>query len=106
MTASEKVQDICGRIANDFQPQRIIVFGSHASGAPDHFSDLDLLVVMPFEGSPLQQAAKIISRINPGIGIDLIVRTPAQVQDRLAMHDAFIRKIVERGRVAYEADHA
>ena len=106
MTTSERVQDTCHRIASDFHAGRIIVFGSHTYGRPGHFSDLDLLVVMPFECSPLQQAARIISRINPGIGIDLIVRTPAQVQDRLAMHDAFMREIVERGRVAYEADHA
>ena len=106
MTTSETVQDICDRIASDFHPDKIIVFGSHAYRKPVRFSDLDLLVVMPFEGSPLQQAARTIGRINPAIGIALIVRTPAQVQDRLAKHDAFMREIVERGRVAYEADHA
>jgi len=106
MTTSERIQDICDRIARDFQPDKIIVFGSHAYGTPGPFSDLDLLVVMPFEGSPLQQAARIITRINPDIGIDLIVRTPAQVRERLAMQDAFMRQILERGRVAYEANHA
>ena len=106
MTTSEKVQEICDRIASDFHPDKIIVFGSHAYGTPGPFSDLDLLVVMPFEGSSLQQAARIISRINPEMGIDLIVRTPGQVRERLAMRDAFMREILERGRVAYEADHA
>lgn len=106
MTTSEKVQEICDRIASDFHPDKIIVFGSHAYGTPGPFSDLDLLVVMPFEGSPLQQAALIISRVNPEIGIDLIVGAPGQVRERLAMRDAFMREIVERGKVAYEADHA
>jgi predicted nucleotidyltransferase len=105
MTISERVQDICDRIARAFRPEKIVVFGSHAYGEPGPFSDLDLLVVMPFEGSPLQQAARIISRINPAMGVDLIVRTPAQVRERLAMPDAFMREIMERGRVAYEADH-
>ena len=98
MTTSEKIQDICDRIATDFHPDKIIVFGSHAYGTPGPFSDLDLLVVMPFEGSSLQQATRIISRINPEIGIDLIVRTPGQVRERLAMRDAFMREILERGR--------
>lgn len=106
MTTSEKIQDICDRIARDFHPDKIIVFGSHAYGTPGPFSDLDLLGVMPFEGSPLQQAARIITRINPGIGIDLIVRRPAQVCERLAMQDAVMRQILESGRVAYEANHA
>jgi predicted nucleotidyltransferase len=64
MTTSEKIQDICDRIARDFRPEKIIVFGSHVYGTPGPFSDLDLLIVMPFEGSPLQQAARIISRIS------------------------------------------
>src|SRR5262249_48885817 len=87
-----------------FNPEKIVVFGSRAYGDPGPFSDLDLLVVMPFEGSPLEQAARIISRINPEMGVDLIVRTPAQVRERLAMQDQFMREIIERGRVAYEAD--
>jgi hypothetical protein len=73
---------------------------------PWAFSDLDLLIVMPYEGSPLQQAARIITRVNPKFGVDVIVRTPAQIRERLALQDGFMREIVERGRVAYEADHA
>ena len=106
MSTTEQVQEICDRIAREFHPEKIIVFGSHAHGQPGPFSDLDLLVVMPFEGSPLQQAARIISRINPAIGIDLIVRTPEQLRARLAIQDVFMREIVRRGKVAYEAHHA
>jgi predicted nucleotidyltransferase len=51
MTTSEKVQEICDRIAIGFHLDKIIVFGSHAYGSPGPFSDLDLLVVMPFEGA-------------------------------------------------------
>src|SRR5260370_42463897 len=100
MTTSERVQEICDRIARDFHPDKIIVFGSYAYGDPGPFSDLDLLVVMPFEGSPLHQAARIISHVNPDMGVDLIVRTPAHVRERLAMPDALMRGIIERGRVA------
>jgi len=39
------------------------------------------------------------------MGVDLIVRTPAQVRERLALQDPFIRDIIERGSVAYEANH-
>ena len=106
MSSDEQVQEICDTIAREFHPEKIVVFGSHAYGNPGPFSDLDLLVVMPFEGSPLQQAARIITRVKPQLGIDLIVRTPEQVAKRLALQDAFMREILERGKVAYEADHA
>ena len=106
MTTSEQISEICQTIAREFKPERIIVFGSHAYGNPGPFSDLDLLIVMPYEGSPLQQAARIIARVNPKIGVDVIVRTAEQIKERLALQDGFMREIVERGRVAYEADHA
>jgi predicted nucleotidyltransferase len=103
MTTAERITEICDSIAREFHPEKIIVFGSHAYGDPGPFSDLDLLVVMPYEGSPLQQAARIISRVNPAMGVDLIVRTPKEIQERLEIQDTFIREILERGRVAYDA---
>ncbi len=105
-TSTKQIQQFCEQIAREFQPERIILFGSHAYGKPHPFSDVDLLVVMPFEGSPLQQAARILTKLEPAMSVDLLVRTPEQVQQRLAMQDSFMREIVERGKVAYEAQHA
>jgi len=34
---------------------------------------------------------------NPQMSVDLIVRTPKQVGERLAMQDSFMREILERG---------
>lgn len=103
MSTSEQINEICDAIAREFKPEKIIVFGSHAHGSPGPFSDVDLLIVMPYEGSPLQQTARIITRVNPKIGVDVIVRTPEQISERLALQDGFMREIVERGRLAYEA---
>jgi predicted nucleotidyltransferase len=105
-TSIKQIQQFCEQIAREFQPERIILFGSHAYGKPHQFSDVDLLVVMPFEGSPLQQAARILTKLEPAMSVDLLVRTPEQVRQRLAMQDTFMREILERGKVAYEAKHA
>ena len=102
----QQIQQFCDQIAREFQPERIILFGSHAYGRPHQFSDVDLLVVMPFEGSTLQQAARILTKLEPAMSVDLLVRTPEQVRQRLAMQDSFMREIMERGKVAYEAQHA
>jgi hypothetical protein len=48
----------------------------------------------------------ILNRLNMLIPIDLLVRTPEQVQQRLEMGDSFMRDIIERGKVMYEAHHA
>lgn len=102
---SSQIKDLCEQIAREFEPEKIILFGSHAYGKPRWDSDVDLLVVMRFRGNPLQQAIKIRSRIERPVAMDLIVRTPAQISKRLAMEDFFMREIVERGKVMYEANH-
>ena len=63
------------------------------------------MVVMPFEGDPLEQAVTMLNRLNMLLPIDLLVRTPEQIQQRLEMGDSFMRDITERGKVMYEAHH-
>jgi uncharacterized protein len=99
------IRSICDRIATEFNPEKIILFGSHAYGKPTLDSDLDLMVIMPFEGSPLSQAVKICRHLNLMIPIDLIVRTRSQVNERLAIEDSFMHEIMEQGKVMYEAHY-
>ena len=101
----EYIKQLCERIAEHYQPEKIILFGSHAYGQPTPESDVDLLVMMDFEGSPIQQAIKISRKLGLVTPVDLLVRTPAQVDERLRIEDQFMREIVERGEVMYEANH-
>src|SRR5262245_22433554 len=57
----EQIVRLCAVIAREFQPDKIILFGSWAYGTLDTDSDIDLLVVMPFEGSPFRQAGTILN---------------------------------------------
>ena len=105
----EQIQEVCEAIVGRFNPEKIVLFGSYATGEPNSDSDVDLLVVMPFEGSPFRQAAAILDHIVHTVGVipmDLLVRTAEQVQERLKIGDSFMREILERGKVMYEADHA
>ncbi len=100
------IKNLCEQIAREFNPEKIILFGSQAYGKPTVESDIDLLVVMPYEGSPFRQAGEILKQVIPRVGvlpIDLLVRTPEQVDERLAIGDRFIGEILERGKVMYEA---
>jgi len=99
------IQQICQRIAERFKPEKVILFGSHAYGQPTPESDIDLLVVMNFEGSPIQQAIKISRELGLVTPLDLLVRTPEQIEERLRIEDPFMREIVEHGKVIYEANH-
>src|SRR5450432_1805973 len=106
MVAMDQITSLCKRIALEFRPERIILFGSFAYGTPTDDSDVDLLVVLPFTGKPVRKAIEIRSRIAAKVPLDLLVRTPEQLADRIAKNDWFMREIVEKGRTLYEADHA
>jgi uncharacterized protein len=102
-TSHSEIKELSKQIAREFHPQKIILFGSHAYGKPSWDSDVDLLVVMPFKGRPNRQAVKIRSRIDTTVSLDLLVRTPQHISQRLAMGDTFMRDILEHGKVVYEA---
>jgi len=104
MVTMEQIEEVSRRIAREFRPERIVLFGSYASGRPTPDSDVDLLVVLPFEGKPVFKSVEIRLKVRPPFPMDLIVRTPEKVRERVGMGDGFMRDILENGRVLYEAD--
>ncbi len=103
---AKEIIHLCRQIVDNFSPQKIILFGSHAYGKPTADSDVDLLVVMPFEGRDSQKAIEIRTKIQTSVPLDLLVRTSEQVRARIEMEDFFMREINEKGKVLYEADNA
>ncbi|PZO13246.1 MAG: hypothetical protein DCF25_16340 [Leptolyngbya foveolarum] len=106
MISFDTVQDFCQEVVEKFQPEKIILFGSYAYGEPTSYSDVDLLVIMPFEGHPAQTAVKILHAIDYHFPLDLLARTPNQIRQRLEMGDFFIQEILQKGRILYEANYA
>jgi predicted nucleotidyltransferase len=90
------------QIAERFQPDKIILFGSYAYGTPHAESDVDLLVIMPAY-SPVNQAIRICLAFERPFSFDLIVRTPKQIERGLRDGDWFLREVMEKGKALYEA---
>jgi predicted nucleotidyltransferase len=106
MVALREIRELSRRIARDFKPERIILFGSHARRNATADSDVDLLVVLPYTGRPSMKSAEILNRTNPRFAVDLIVRSSEEVKRRVAQDDWFIVEILEQGKVLYEAPRA
>jgi predicted nucleotidyltransferase len=100
------IKDLCEQIVAVAAPQKIILFGSYAYGEPNEDSDVDLLVIKPFTDSSHQQAVNIRMKIKPKLPLDLLVRTPEFIAQRLAMGDFFMQEVMQQGKVLYEANHA
>ena len=95
------IRAVVRQIAEKFQPEKIILFGSYAYGRPKPESDVDLLVVMDTPLRNREQAAQIARAIDYHFGLDLIVRTPQQLAERIALGDFFLREVTGKGRVLY-----
>jgi predicted nucleotidyltransferase len=97
-----EIKKFSDEIARRFRPHKIILFGSHAINRADAGSDVDMLVIMDFDGRPQIQSLNIRRDIRREFPLDLIVRRPSEVNDRLTKGDIFLKEIVEKGIVLYE----
>lgn len=101
MVAMSSVIELSARIAEESDPEKIILFGSYAYGTPREYSDVDLLVLMDFEGHPFDKATEILERVDHSFYVDAIVRRPGDAARRYREHDPLIREAFDRGRVLY-----
>ncbi len=101
-SVTEKIQRMVNRIVKEFQPERIILFGSHArdEGGPD--SDVDLLIVMKFEGSRRDKAIEIgVALHDVRIPKDILVTTPEDFEWRKEIAGTIERPAAMEGKTLY-----
>jgi len=104
MVAEESIHALCHRIVQEFQPERIILFGSYASGAATPDSDVDLLVLLPFEVKSFRMSLDILNRTNPPFPIDLLARTPEDTEPCYREGDPPIGEALDRGKVLFKRE--
>ncbi len=105
--AMTAIRALAQRIVDRFQPEKIILFGSYASGRPRPESDVDLLVIMETSLRSRQQRLEISRALSPRpFPLDLIVRTPQELAQRVALGDPFLAEIMTRGKVLYERNRS
>jgi len=100
------IRAYASRLANEVKPSKIILFGSYASGHPRPDSDVDLLIIMSSRERSAYESTRIQIQFPPPFPLDLLVRSPEKVRDRIALGDCFIRDILTQGQVLYESADA
>ena len=98
-----KIRAAARKIARELNPEKIVLFGSYAYGKPNIHSDVDLLIVIKSEERWTKRVIRVSEVLYPRpFPVDLIVRTPYEVKERLRIGDSFFREIVTKGIVLYE----
>ena len=98
------IRALAKHIAKKYNPEEIILFGSHAYGKPTAWSDVDLLVVMDTpKGDEFEKSLEIRDSLpSLNFGLDVVVRSRKVIERRKKLGDWFLVDITEKGKILYE----
>lgn len=96
----ELLDEIARELADEFNPEEIILFGSHAWGAPDEHSDIDILVIVSESDEPPARLAIRAHRRLSHLGVpkDILVKTRAEADRYRHLRASLMHKIFTEGR--------
>ncbi|KAA0226504.1 nucleotidyltransferase domain-containing protein [candidate division KSB1 bacterium] len=102
MITQEQIQAVAHQIAQKFNPLKVLLFGSYGRNEAHPRSDVDLLVILEDDQRVDDPEVEVATSVTHSFPMDILVRSPQQVAERLRMGDSFYRDIVEKGVVLYE----
>ncbi len=117
ITAAEAIEQRRARLSSELdhfvavvvpalRPERIIVFGSYASGHIHEWSDLDLVVITETDLPFFERLKQVSLLTRSTVGMDVLVYTPAE-WEHMKANRLFVRdEILKKGKVIYLRDDA
>ena len=99
-----EIEKIAERIAREYSPQKIILFGSCARGFFDKDSDIDLFIIKETDLPRFERAYEVFKLLDHKLSVDIVVYTPFEVEERLACGDFFVEEIFNEGKTLYERE--
>ena len=99
----EKIKQIVGKIVKEYQPEKIILFGSWAWGEPNKDSDVDLLIVKNSQKSRMERETEVDTLLCPReVPLDFLIYTPEEIKMSINVnHNLFVEDIIRNGKVLY-----
>ena len=107
MVDEKTIQGIAATIAEKFDPQRIILFGSQARGEAGRGSDVDLFIEMDLTAPRLQLAREMrrAFAVYP-CAMDIVIYTPAETKKWARAGASLAATVLREGKVLYERQAA
>ncbi len=101
--ASTTITEMVRRIVKHLGPERVILFGSYATGTQNLDSDVDLLVVVRVSDAKRQKEVELY-RLLAGIGLpkDIVIVTPDDIEEYRHVPGTIIQSALRQGKVLYE----
>ena len=98
----KNLKDISRRLIDEYDPEKIILFGSRAEGNDNEGSDIDLAIVKETEKRPMERRIEVETLLaDRAVPVDIVVYTPEEMRTLYSQGSPFIEEIVETGRLLY-----
>ena len=85
-----------------YKPEKVILFGSHAKGSSDHYSDIDLVIIKRTKKHFLDRIKDVLKILKPNFAIDILVYTPKEFKKMSSKEYSFLEYVKKEGKVIYE----
>ena len=79
-----------------YQPERIILFGSHARGEPA--ADIDIVIIKDTTERFLDRLRALYERWNLPVAVDILAYTPTEWERMIGEERDFILRVLREGR--------
>jgi predicted nucleotidyltransferase len=100
----KEIQNIVEQLVHLYKPEKIVLFGSLAEGQMHEGTDIDLFIIksdVPEYG--VDRIRQLDGLIKYRLATDFIVYRPEELDRRLKLGDPFVKNILDKGKVLYEA---
>jgi uncharacterized protein len=100
----EMIKNIVQKLITGYKPEKIILFGSHAYGAPREDSDIDLLIIKETDKPSLDrwvEVKRLLRDRTRTVSVSPLVYTAGELEERLGIKDFFLEEVLEKGEVLY-----
>ena len=99
---SERLRKISERLKKEYHAEKVILYGSYATGEATEDSDIDLFIIAPTNERFFERMATVrglIRDLRNGLPVSPIILTPEEIEKRRRKGDQFVQQILEKGIV-------
>lgn len=100
----KEINNIVEQLIRLYKPDKIILYGSLASDDINEGTDIDLFIIK--ENVPdigVDRIRQLDALIKYKLATDFVVYKPEELEKRLRLGDPFVKGVLERGRILYDA---
>jgi predicted nucleotidyltransferase len=104
MISDEEIKSLVSAVVEASDPDKVILFGSYATGKAGGDSDVDIFVVKD-SNLPRHKRARLIRQSIRGrfpFPKDIVVYTPSEVKEWANVSQSFTASVMKTGKVMYE----